>query len=148
MDKLTYKRATRKDISKLVELDKKCFNRDFDNSFTEKEFETCLTQSGDTGFIYLNKTIIGFYSWVDIDNEESEIVGIAILPEYQKHGYGTTGVKMMLDSLKDKKKIKIVTHPKNTIALKMYKNLGFVVSGFSKDHYGPNQPRVVLYKIK
>src|SRR3989339_154411 len=129
MDKLTYKRATRKDISKLVELDKKCFNRDFDNSFTEKEFETCLTQSGDTGFIYLNKTIIGFYSWVDIDNEESEIVGIAILPEYQKHGYGTTGVKMMLDSLKDKK-------------------LGFVVSWFSKDHYGPNQPRVVLYKIK
>jgi len=149
MSNLSYKKVTLEDIPLLVELDKKCFNRDFDNSFTEQEFKDyAFNKTGETGLIYLDDTLIGFYSWVDINDEETEIIAIAILPEHQKHGYGTKGIEMMLDKLAHKECIKIVTHPQNIVALRIYLNHNFIISDFRKDYYGPNQPRIVMCRTQ
>lgn len=143
---LTYKKANRTDIPKLVDIDKKAFNRDFDNPMSAEEFEKYMfSKPGETGFIYNNETCVGYYSWVDIDDDTTEIVAIAILPEYQRKTFGSKGIQMMLDKLRHKSKLKIVTHPKNLVALKVYMNNGFIISGYSEDYYGPDQPRVILY---
>jgi ribosomal-protein-alanine N-acetyltransferase len=147
MSNLQYKKATIKDIPLLVEMDKQCFNRSFDNQFTENEFrQYVFDRSGEAGFIYSGTDRVGYYAWVNTNSEESEIVALAILPEHQKRGFGSVTMTMLLDALKHAKRITVMTHPHNIGALKTYMNNGFVISGFREDYYGPGQPRVMLQR--
>ena len=144
--KLTFKKATQKDAAKLVEMDKIIFTRPFDIFFTEPEFKKIFNHKGETGFIYNGKKLTGYYSWIDIDKNVTELMSIGILPEFQGKGIGSECVKYILSNLKKKKRIILVTHPKNIGALKTYMKHGFEIYGFKENHYGPGHHRVMMQK--
>jgi len=144
MSIITYKKAGKKDIPALVDLDGQAFNLEYHYHFTTKEFEDIFRKKGETGFIFLKNNPVGYYSWVETTADSAEIMSLAVIPKYQGKGIGKSTLKMMMEKLKNKKNTKIVTHPKNIPALVLYIKQGFIIYGFSKNHYGPGEDRVVL----
>lgn len=146
MAAITYKPASEKDIPRLVALDKKAFSREFDNNFTALEFREIFKNKGKTGFIYYGKRCAGYYAYTELSEQEGEILAIALIPGYTGKGVGSECMTMIIKKLAHKKKIKSVAHPKNIASLIMCLKQGFVVTGYVKDYYGLNQPRVILHK--
>jgi ribosomal protein S18 acetylase RimI-like enzyme len=146
---IEYIKAKEKDIPLLAQLDKWAFNRSYDNAFTEKEFKELVENKNVSLFlIEEEKNIIGFYIFEETNNEEGEIVGIAIIPTHQRKGFGKQILHKLLNDYSNKKKIKVVTHPKNNGALVLYLKNGFTVTSYNETYYGRNQPRIILYKEK
>lgn len=145
--KLTYRKATPKDFDLLLKLDGDAFNRYFDIPFTRDELGELLSKS-EVSLIYSGQNPVGYYAWELQGKDQAEIIGVVVTPEYQKKGMGTQVVRDILDELGSTKKIKIVTHPHNVAALKLYFKFGFRIAELKPDYYGENQPRLILYKIK
>lgn len=144
---IAFDKAQVKDISLLVSLDRMAFNRPFDNAFTEKEFKDLINNQNASIFLVMNQGApVGFYITEKINSDEVEIVGIAVIPDYQNKKIGTQILNKVLSEFSKAKRIKVVTHPKNTIALLYYLKRDFVISDYKDTYYGPNQPRVILYK--
>jgi ribosomal protein S18 acetylase RimI-like enzyme len=144
---IVYVKAQEKDIPLLASLDKLAFNRPFDNAFTEKEFSELIHNKKVSLFLVMKETLpIGFYIFEETAENEGEIVGIALSPTHQKQRIGTEILLKLLKEFSNKKRIKVVTHPQNTIALLLYLKHGFIISEYNETYYGPYQPRVVLYK--
>jgi ribosomal protein S18 acetylase RimI-like enzyme len=143
-NRIVLKKASAEDIPALVKIDAQAFNREYDNRFTAAEFKDIFAKDGETGFIVFDGQPVGYYSWVVTGPDSVEIMSLAVIPEYQKKGIGRTTFGMIMQRLEKVKDIKLVTHPRNIHALIIYMKEGFIVTGFSKEHYGPGQDRVVL----
>lgn len=144
---IVYVEAQEKDISLLASLDKLAFNRPFDNAFTEKEFSELIHNKRASLFLVMKEVLpIGFYIFEEINENEGEIVGIALSPTHQRQKIGTEILLKLMKEFSNKKRIKVVTHPQNTVALLLYLKHGFIISEYSETYYGPYQPRVILYK--
>jgi len=84
--------------------------------------------------IYNNDTLVGFimYGIEPRDNNEYWIDMLMIDEKYQKNGFGKKALETIIKKIKQDKshnKIKISTNPENTIAIKLYKKLGFYETG-------------------
>lgn len=80
--------------------------------------------------------------------EHAYLSGLVIDPSFQGRGIGREVLSMILDKLKDFKRIDLVTHPDNVRALKLYQSLGFVVEARKENYYDDGEPRLVLALIK
>ena len=84
--------------------------------------------------IYNNDIPVGFvmYGIEPRDNNEYWIDRFMIDEKYQKNGYGKKALEIIIEKIKQDKthnKIKISTNPENSIAIKLYKKLGFYDTG-------------------
>ncbi|MGM0498162.1 MAG: GNAT family N-acetyltransferase [Bacteroidota bacterium] len=65
-------------------------------------------------------------SWITFDGRRLHLHHIAVLPEYQKMGYGKLLTKKSVEFAKDKGyQIKLEVHSTNKSAIEIYKNIGF-----------------------
>jgi ribosomal protein S18 acetylase RimI-like enzyme len=72
-----------------------------------------------------NQSIIGT-SWITFDGRRLHLHHIAVLPQYQKKGYGSLLTKKSLEFAKEKGyQIKLEVHQTNTNAIEIYKKIGF-----------------------
>lgn len=88
--------------------------------------------------IYSDEIPIGFimYGIEPRDNNEYWIDRLMIDEKYQKNGFGTKALEMVIEKIKQDKthnKIKISTNPENAIARKLYSKLGFYDTGELND---------------
>jgi len=73
----------------------------------------------------VNQSIIGT-SWITFDGRRLHLHHIAVLPQYQKKGYGSLLTKKSLEFAKEKGyQIKLEVHQTNTNAIEIYKKIGF-----------------------
>ena len=84
--------------------------------------------------IYNDDVLVGFimYGIEPRDNNEYWIDRFMIDEKYQRNGYGTKALQILIETIKRDKshdKIKISTNPENTIARKLYAKLGFCETG-------------------
>jgi len=84
--------------------------------------------------IYNDDTLVGFimYGIEPRDNNEYWIDRLMIDEKYQNNGFGKKALEIIIEKIKQDKthnKIKISTNPENTIAIKLYKKLGFYETG-------------------
>ena|SRR5215471_7184908 len=84
--------------------------------------------------IYNDDIIVGFimYGIEPRDNNEYWIDRFMIDEKYQNNGFGKKALEMVIEKIKQDKthnKIKISTNPENSIAIKLYKKLGFNETG-------------------
>jgi len=80
--------------------------------------------------IYNDDIPVGFimYGIEPRDNNEYWIDRIMIDEKHQKNGFGKKALELIIDKIKQDKthnKIKISTNPENSIAIELYKKLGF-----------------------
>lgn len=97
-----------------------------------------------------NGDTVGYLSYIQIPDDKNrvELLNLAIRPAFQHQGWGSRMVKFYFDLMKSKgfKSSKLVTDPKNIIAINFYKKLGFKEQIIYKNYYGKGQDRLLMIK--
>lgn len=141
---INLKRATKADISVLIELEKSVAGtKIYSPMLEEKEWEEALEKE----VVYLiekDGAIAGNVSYERKEEGRVYISGLVINPRFKGQGIGREVVIRILDEVKDAKRIELVTHPDNASALVLYESLGFVVESRVENYYGDGEPRLVL----
>ena len=83
----------------MLKLDQASFNRDFDIPFAKRELEDLLADS-EVWLFYFEDKPIGYYAFEEKNKDLVEIIGVVVIPEYQKQGIGKTLVNEGLSLLK------------------------------------------------
>lgn len=138
------KRATTKDISELLEIEKttvglKVYSRWKD----EKEMKERLDNEI-VCFIENDGAIVGSISYEILNENHAEVSAIVIKPEFQKQGLGRKAMDFILKKLSDFKRITIEVHPDNH-SMKLYESLGFKVESRAGNRYD-GEPRLIMIK--
>ncbi len=138
-------RATVSDIQTLLEIEKTTIGlKLYSGYFNEKEVEEYVKNS----IVYLIKNdddIVGSISYDVIDANHADISGLVIKPEFQKQGFGRKAMELLLEKLKDYKKLSLVVHPDNH-ARKLYESFGFIIESRKENFFGDGEPRIVMVK--
>jgi ribosomal protein S18 acetylase RimI-like enzyme len=98
-------------------------------------------------FIKKDGQIVGNVTYEMKGDNHASITGLMVVPHYQNQGIGREALKIVLDELKEIKRIDVATHPDNTNALALYQSLGFHTESKEENYWGDDgQPRLILAK--
>ena len=94
--------------------------------------EKAYQQSAYSTVAVVNNKIIGFQISTKFRNR-SHIARLAVLPDHQNSGYGTALIKNVLDHFRKPwiREITVNTQQDNIHSLRLYKKLGFHLTGES-----------------
>jgi ribosomal protein S18 acetylase RimI-like enzyme len=144
---LEYRKATETEYADMVRLDQAAFNRDFDFALRNVDEVRQFLGDCENYLVTCDGKLAGYYSTKIYDAQTAEIVGIVVIPEYQRRGIGSAILGRILGQLRNVGHVKVVTHPKNIAALRLYSNFGFEIVDYSRDYYGAGQPRLVFDRL-
>lgn len=141
---INLKKAILSDIPILLEIEKSVagtniYSPELDKHEWINEFKTNV--------IYLiekNGLIVGNVSYEKKSKDYVYISGLVIGRRFQGQGIAREALSQILKELKNTRRIDIVTHPDNKIALHLYQSLGFVIESRKENYYGDGEPRLVL----
>lgn len=145
---LQFKRATEDDWKKVVACEQrveKISNRTF-LAYLKDEGSRNYIRKSHVFFIMLGKKIIGTISYEEKTKEHAYIDSMTILPEFQRKGYASQAMTWLMEKLKSYELIDLVTHPRNTPAIKLYLNFGFVITGWKDNYFGDGEPRLIMVR--
>lgn len=89
--------------------------------------------------IYADEKVVGYVMAIyDYDIPEYDIWHMMIDESQQGKGYGKAALKLLLDYIKDKPfgdsdRVALTCNKDNTVALELYKSIGFELTGNSDD---------------
>ncbi|MCX6722994.1 MAG: N-acetyltransferase [Candidatus Staskawiczbacteria bacterium] len=148
MAEIILQKATIGNIPELLAIEEKLTNLKTYSAGTEaKDWENELNKKTATVYLVLkDKNIVGDVSYDKKSDELVEITGFAIDPKFQKQGIGKQVLTIIFEELKNIKTIKLVTHPENSVAIKIYLSFGFIIKGWNDNYYGDGQPRIIMVK--
>ena len=94
-----------------------------------------------------NKQIVGF-AGVQFILDEADITNIVTKKSARNSGIGTKLMEELIQICKQKNVLKITleVNENNTIALKLYKNMGFVEIGQRKKYYNGKDTAIIMEK--
>ena len=141
---LSFRRATISDVSILLGLEKSVSGKNtYSPMLEESEWKEEL-QNNTVYLIERDNIVVGNVSYEKMDNDRAYISGLVVDPRFQSRGIARGAIMQVLEELKDFKRIDLVTHPENHIALGLYHSLGFVTESRQENYYGDGEPRLVL----
>ncbi len=97
-------------------------------------------------FIKKDDEIIGSIEYQIKGPNHAYISGIVVKPDFQGQGIARKALNIVLNNLKDMKRIDLVAHPDNIKSLNLYQSLGFVIESRKENYYGDGEPRLMLAK--
>jgi len=145
-EEISLVKAQVSDLEKVMEFEKIGKSKYFSPYETEKEVKEYLTNSN-VFLVKLGKEFIGTASYQS-EGDSAYLNGLIISPTQRGKGYATIALHLMLDKVKDFKRIYNRVHPQNTSALLTYLKEDFKIIAWEDNHYGDNEPRLVIEKIK
>lgn len=93
-------------------------------------------------FIRRDGVTAGLIMYERREGGEAHISELAILPEFQGQGVGSSALALILAELADAPRVTLVTHPDNP-ARRLYERFGFVLTGERIENYcDTGTPRV------
>lgn len=142
------KKATIEDIPKLIEVEKRVMGpKTYSGIDNEKEWLDEFGKQNQTIFLILkDNKVVGDVSYEKNADGSVYFSGLVVDPKFQGMSIGRKATEIILEEVKDAKKIYLVTHPENMPAIKLYSSLGFVVKEQKENYYGDGQPRVLMVK--
>jgi ribosomal protein S18 acetylase RimI-like enzyme len=148
MSKINLKRATIKDIPELIAVEEKLTNlKTYSASISAKEWADELNKKETTVYLIFNrKKVVGNASYDRKSDDLVYISGLTIDPQFHNQGIGKEAMAIILEELKNVKTIKLVTHPENSAAIKIYLSFGFVIKSWKENYFGDGEPRIELIK--
>ena len=143
------RRATVEDIPYILEAEKGLVGTKIYSGLTGKK--DAIQEISENIFYVIEKDgkVVGDVAYQEKDKDHAYISGLAVAKEFQRQGIAKQAVQILLDMLKDKKLIDLVTHPENEKAIKLYESLGFKKTGEQMENYfddGEPRIRMVLKK--
>jgi len=146
--KTSLRRATEKDTPDLIEVEKKLDgSKIYSAAITEKDWKEEFDKKNSVIYLILKDSkVVGDISYEIKTNDLAMITGLAIDPDFQGMGIGRVAVGLVLEELKDVKKIELATHPDNKKAIKLYSSFGFVQKRRIENYFGDGEPRILMVK--
>jgi ribosomal protein S18 acetylase RimI-like enzyme len=120
--KISLVKARAEDWQKVLGFEKASKSKFFSALKTEKEVKEYLAESQ----VYLD--------------------GLTISPDQRGKGYAKTVVHLLLGKAKKFKRAYMRVHPENPSVLVILLKEGFKITGWEDNHYGDNEPRLLLEK--
>lgn len=134
------------DWEKVLEFEKIGKSKYFSPYETQKEVKKYLAESN-VFLVKLGKKVIGTISYQP-EGESAYFNGLIISPTERGKGYATKALRLMLNKVKNFKRVYNRVHPQNTSALLTYLKEGFKIISWEENHFGDNEPRLIIEKLK
>lgn len=71
---------------------------------------------------------------------------ISVRPDFQRRGIARAMVAFLLEQVQGARTVTLVTHPKNAVAIGLYRSFGFIVTSRKPDMFGDGEPRLVMIR--
>lgn len=132
-------------VPQIAELEKVCFADPWSVTSIETELSSRLSlwfvaMEGDTVVGYVgSQTVI----------DESDVMNIAVHPDYRRQGIGEALLETLADALREKgsRGLTLEARVSNTPAVSLYKKAGFLQVGLRKNYYrNPKEDALILRK--
>ncbi len=143
MENILLKRATLEDLKEVLDIESVACSKIYFCRRTEQEVKDYINND----IVYLIKRgniIVGTISYEMKTQDHAYINGLVIKPQYRDQGISKQAVEILLDELRDKKRIDLPVHPHNNPAIMLYLSLGFIIESWEDNHYGDGEPRLIL----
>ena len=132
-------------VPQIAELEKVCFA----DPWSVTSIETELTSRLSLWFVAVEgDTVVGYVgSQTVID--ESDVMNIAVHPDYRRRGIGEALLETLADALREKgsRGLTLEARVSNTPAVSLYKKAGFLQVGLRKNYYrNPTEDALILRK--
>jgi len=132
-------------VPQIAELEKVCFA----DPWSVTSIETELTSRLSLWFVAVEgDTVVGYVgSQTVID--ESDVMNIAVHPDYRRQGIGEALLETLADALREKgsRGLTLEARVSNTPAVSLYKKAGFLQVGLRKNYYrNPKEDALILRK--
>ena len=140
---ISFRMLEEKDLDEIVKLENICFTL----PWSKEAFYNELHQNKYAHYIVLENEdqIIGYCgAWLVID--EGHITNIAVLPGFRGNGYGEALMVEMMKQSKERgiERITLEARVSNTVAIALYKKLGFIEGAIRKNYYSDNQEDAIV----
>lgn len=150
LSKIRLRTIQAEDIPALLEIEKSATSKTYSAMATEEEWQKEMAKTNAIIYTILkNGEIVGDVSY-EIKNEDTAYIsGLCVSSKFRRQRIGSEAIRLILEELKDKKRIELVTHPENINAIKLYKSLGFEQAGEPIENYfGDGEPRIRMIKTQ
>lgn len=129
---LQVKAIEESDLDAVIDIE----NQSHIHPWSRSVFRDCLRVSYICDMFTLDKVIV-VYGVMSIAAGESHIFNVCVNIEYRQQGYGNKMMQHLLQIAKDKNAniAFLEVRPSNTVAVSLYKKIGFETSGIRKDYY-------------
>lgn len=134
------------DISQIVALEQLCFSDPWSSMAFHSELHNPLS----LWLVALDddQCLMGYIGSQTV-LDESDIMNVAVSPQYRKQGVATALIDSLCNALKDKsvKKLSLEVRKSNVSAISLYQKLGFIQVGLRKNYYrNPKEDALILQK--
>jgi ribosomal-protein-alanine N-acetyltransferase len=133
---------TKDDIPRIAELEKRCFS----DPWTEADFLGCLAVPVYKTFLLEENGVLIGYACQSVVFEDSEILNIAVAPEYRGQRYGQLLMKMMLRTAMRLKasNLFLEVRESNAPARGLYEFFAFKEYGVRKNYYPDGEDAILM----
>jgi ribosomal protein S18 acetylase RimI-like enzyme len=148
MLKISLRKAGDGDIKRFIEIEQMAASKTYSAMATDKEWgEEFDKKNAKIYAIVLGDKIIGDVSYEIKENCIAYISGLCIDHELHGQGIGKQAIGLILEELKNYKRIELVSHPENKNAIKLYSSFGFSTEKQMDNYFGDGEPRILMVKI-
>lgn len=144
-DRITFEKATHKDWPIILELEKSELDNQIYKPITQIEELKKYFSKSVIYKVFVERQLAGYCAY-ELNNEVAEVTALLVLKQFRNKGLGELMLRKLLQDLKSIHKIKVITSPENTTALRLYLKYGFIIAEWI-DNYWQGEPRLVLHKI-
>ncbi len=140
------RKATVKDVTNLVRIEKKVFTQSLGESFL---YDELLLNPFAHYFVFeLNREVVGYIGYRAID-ANAEMMNFCFFPEYQGQGFGTELLTYSIEFLKGLgvNQLLLEVRKSNCQARAIYEKLGFKKSHVRKNYYQTEDAYVYMKEV-
>lgn len=143
---LVFKKATKNDVDKILELERKTIKDKTYSCFLNKDEVLKEFSENEMYLIYKDEHLVGSTEFQMKSPDHAYLSGLVIDPHFQGQGIGREATLFRLKKLKGVKRIDLVTHPDNLKIINLYQSLGFKIEKRIENYYGDGEPRLMLVR--
>lgn len=148
MLEISLRQAKDENIERFIEIEQAADSKTYSAMTTDKEWkDELIKQNAKIYAIILSDEIVGDVSYEIKENSTAYISGLCVDHELRGQGIGKQAIGLILDELKNYKRIELVTHPENKNAIKLYSSFGFSIEKQMENYFGDGEPRILMIKI-
>ena len=134
--------ADEKNISDIVKIENECF----EHPWSENSVRTHIMGKNNIAFVCMDGKDVAGYAGMTAVLDEGQIMNIAVLPRFRRHGYGDALVLKLKEYCKENNLsfMTLEVRASNIPAIKLYEKHGFKRVGLRKKYYGGTEDAVLM----
>lgn len=142
---ITIKSLSKEHIPQLTEIEEYCFA----DPWSSNAFEYELTNPLSVWLVAMDGELVVGYIGSQTVLDESDIMNVAIRPEYRRNGIGHSLIMELISFLKEKGvcSLSLEVRKSNEPAIRLYTKLGFTQVGLRPNYYRhPKEDAIIMRK--